>query len=113
MGADIPCLCVYAGEKPEIFEALERDNIPVSRYKPVLSREKIPTNLRYAIGCFLKLELALVPELQADDNVLYCDVDVLFRKDITPLLDERPAYMAMAREFTAPFFHEHEELCLA
>ncbi len=110
MGADIPCLCVYAGDNPQVFEALKRDKIPLANYKPILSREVIPSNLQFAIGCFLKLELALVPELLQDDYVLYCDVDVLFRKDITELLNEKPAYMAMAREFTAPFYHDHEQL---
>ncbi len=110
MGADIPCLCVYAGEDPHVFKTLQQENIPLSNYKPLLSRDVIPKNLQYAIGCFLKLELALVPELLNDDYVLYCDVDVLFRKDISVLLNNKPAYMAMAREYTAPFYHEHEEL---
>ncbi len=110
MGDDIPCLCVYAGDDQNVFESLEKDKIPVSRYNPILSRDVIPKNLQYSIGCFLKLELALLPELMDDDYVLYCDVDVLFRKNISALLSEKPAYMAMAREFTAPFYHDHEEL---
>ncbi len=110
MGADVPCLCVYAGENAHVLESLAAEKIPVARYKPVLSPDKIPPQFHRCIGCFLKLELALVPELMQDDYVLYCDVDVLFAKNITPLLEVRPPYMAMAAEYTAPFFHEHEQL---
>ncbi len=110
MGNDIPCLCVYAGDNAEILESLANENIPVARYTPLLSKEVIPKQFHGCIGCFLKLELSLVPELKDDDFILYCDADVLFQRSITELMAERPAYMAMAREYTAPFYHEHEQL---
>ncbi len=110
MGANVPCLCIYAGENAFVLEALAKENIPVSRYKPLLTQDVIPKQFHNCIGCFLKLELALVPELLQDDFILYCDADVLFQQDISALLAERPAYMAMAREYTAPFYHEHEQL---
>ncbi|MEG2172277.1 MAG: glycosyltransferase [Desulfovibrionaceae bacterium] len=109
-GADVPCLCVYAGEHPLVLETLARERIPLALYRPRLSPEHIPPEFHRCIGCFLKLELALVPALADDDLVLYCDVDVLFRQPITPLFDERPAYMAMARENTTPFFHVCEQM---
>ena len=104
MGQDIPCLCVYAGDNSYILQALEAENIPVSRYKPVLTHQCIPQYFHRCIGCFLKLELALVPELAGDDFVLYCDVDVLFMRSIEFLLEQRPTYMAMFRATSAPFF---------
>ncbi len=110
MGQDVPCLCVYAGEKTSVLEALAAENIPVSRYKPILSKDLIPQQFHGCIGCFLRLELALVPELAGDDYVLYCDSDVLFAQDISPLLEVRPPYMAMATEYSAPFYHDHEQL---
>lgn len=106
-GDDAPCLCVYAGDDPTILAALEKEHIPVARYAPVLDRATIPQEFHRCIGAFLKLELALVPELAADDMVLYCDVDVLCVRPLDALFAERPQYMAMARENTAPFFHEH------
>lgn len=105
-----PVLCVYAGNDAAILLGLAEENIPVARYSPILTREKIPQEFHFAIGCFLKLEFALVPELADDDFVLYCDSDVLFDKPFDALLEERPAYMAMAREDTAPFFHQYEKL---
>ena len=62
-------------------------------------------------GRFLKLELALVPELAEDEAVLYCDADVLFRRPLDALFNgPLPPYMGMARENTAPFYHEYESL---
>ncbi len=110
MGDAIPCLCVYAGDDAHILAGLAKDSIPVARYKPVLQKDIIPPQFHRCIGCFLKLELCLVPELLQEEYVLYCDADVLFRKDISWLLEQKPAYMAMAAEYTAPFFHEHESL---
>lgn len=109
-GADAPCLCVYAGNNATVLDTLRAEGIAVARYKTRLTPDCIPPQFHRCIGCFLKLELALVPELAADDYVLYCDVDVLFHQPINALLQERPAYMAMAREQTAPFFHEYERL---
>ena len=109
-GADVPCLCVYAGDNARILDALEQERVPVARYQPVLSRDRIPKAFHTCIGCFLKLELSLLPELADDPYALYCDVDVLFHRNIDALLAARPAYMAMARENTAPFFHDYEQL---
>lgn len=109
-GADTPCLCVYAGSQTLVLETLAREHIPLARYTPRLSPSSIPKEFQRCIGCFLKLELALVPELANDDFVLYCDVDVFFRQPLPDLSNLRPPYMAMARENTAPFFHEHEQL---
>lgn len=109
-GGDAPCLCVYAGDDARILETLDRERIPVARYRPQLDRESIPPRFHYCIGCFLKLELALVPELAEEEYVLYCDVDVLFRQSPTELFARRPAYMDMARESTAPFFHDYDKL---
>lgn len=109
-GAEAPCLCVYAGHNPLVLETLEREGIPLAAYSPRLSPECIPPQFHACIGCFLKLELALVPELADDDFVLYCDVDVLFHQPLPPLEHVCPPYMAMARENTAPFFHEFEQL---
>lgn len=109
-GADAACLCVYAGENPVVLETLARENIPLAAYRPRLTPDRIPSGFHRCIGCFLKLELALVPELAADEMVLYCDVDVMFHRPVPQLFSQRPAYMAMARENTAPFFHVHEHL---
>lgn len=110
-GTDVACLCVYAGDKPEVLSALEAENIPVARYSPRLQPDSMPPLARNNIGCFLKLELALVPELALDEAVLYCDVDVLFRRPLDSLFDAPlPPYMGMVREHTAPFWHEHAKL---
>ncbi|MDR3357442.1 MAG: glycosyl transferase [Desulfovibrio sp.] len=109
-GADVSCLCVYAGQDKNVLAALENEAVPLARYTPRLSPELLPQRARRCAGCFLKLELALVPELKDDDFALYCDVDVLFYRSITELLNIRPGYMGMAREATAPFFHEHQRL---
>lgn len=109
-GANAPCLCVYAGSDSLVLKTLAREHIPLARYAPRLSPERIPQEFHRCIGCFLKLELALVPELADEDFVLYCDVDVLFHQPLPDLRALRPPYMAMARESTAPFFHEYEQL---
>ena len=58
-----------------------------------------------------KLELALVPELAGDEAVLYCDADMLFQRPLDALFNgPLPLYMGMAREKTAPFYHEYESL---
>jgi hypothetical protein len=109
-GADVPCLCVYAGQRTDVLDTLEDEAVPLARYTPRLLPELLPQRAQRCVGCFLKLELALVPELRDDDFALYCDADVLFYRAVTELLHIRPAYMGMAREATAPFFHEHQRL---
>lgn len=109
-GEDAPCLCVYAGSDAALLHALEAERIPCARYSPILDKETIPAQFHRAIGAFLKLELALVPELARHSRCLYCDVDVLFLRPLDELLSRTPRIMAMAREQTAPFFHECEKL---
>ena len=109
-GADAPCLCVYAGNDSSLLDSLDRERIPYARYTPMLDKATIPQRFHRAIGAFLKLELALLPELADMPYCLYCDVDVLFLRPLDELLALRPRYMAMAREQTAPFFHEYERL---
>ena len=110
-GANAPYIvCVYAGNDPEIIRGVEAENICLARYTPVIDPESLPPNCRRAAGCFLKLELALVPELAEYETVLYCDTDVMFLHAPNELFALRPPYMAMTREQTTPFFHEHESL---
>lgn len=110
-GADAPrVVCVYAGNDPAIIRGVEEEAIELARYTPVIVPDDLPPACRRAAGCFLKLELALVPELAACETVLYCDTDVLFLRRVDALLALRPAYMAMTREQTAPFYHAHAEL---
>lgn len=104
------CVCVYAGSDESIMQAVKDEGITLARYTPVLSPDVIPSKFHYAIGCFLKLELALLPELADQDRVLYCDTDVVFHRRFDELFELVPPYMAMAREQTAPFFHDHESL---
>ena len=107
---DLEVVCVYAGDNPRVLQEVPQENITLARYAPVLDSATVPQSYHYAIGAFLKLELALVPELADEDFVLYCDVDVYFHQRFDELLQEKPAYMAMAREQTVPFFHKHESL---
>lgn len=109
-GEGVPCLCVYAGEDRSVMDAVRSEGITLVLHRPVLGRDVIPPQFHRCIGCFLKLELALLPELADDHFVLYCDADVLFLRPLDALFRERPAYMGMAREQTAPFFHEHDSL---
>ena len=110
MGASTPCLCVYAGENAFILSELAKENIPVARYLPRLNLDNAEQHFRDVRGCFLKLELALVPELAAEDYALYCDADVMFLRPLDALFSKTPPYIGMAREFTAPFYHDHESL---
>ena len=110
-GQDWPCLCVYAGNNEQLLRALSAEGLACARYSPVLSRELIPACFHRAVGAFLKLELALLPELAEAEFCLYCDLDVMFVRPFDELLALRPRYMAMAREQTAPFYHAHEKLC--
>lgn len=109
-GVDVPVLCVYGGQKPETIESMNRERIPLAQYAPVLNHATVPVEFHRAIGAFLKLELALVPELADEEFVLYCDSDMYFHARFDELLQMRPPYMAMAREATAPFYHEKPQL---
>ncbi len=110
-GPDVPCLCVYGGKDQGMAEAVAAEGIPLAWYKkPLLNYDTMDPRTHRVMGAFLKLELSLVPELADDDYVLYCDTDVYFHQPIDELLAETPAYMAMAKEETAPFHHEHEQL---
>lgn len=110
MGRDAPCLCVYAGDNRATLKLLAREGIPVARHTPRLSFESAGEHVRASRGCFLKLELALLPELADDEHVLYCDTDVMFLRPLDELFALRPPYMGMAREYTTPFYHEHSKL---
>ena len=112
-GRDAPVLCVYAGRDEALLAALEAERIPVARYAPRLDAAGFSPLGKACAGCFLKLELALVPELADDDRVLYCDTDVLFYRPLDALFAQEPPYMGMAREYTAPFYHEHDRLSYA
>lgn len=104
------CVCVYAGKDPGIPQAVAAEGAETALYTPVLRPELIPARFHRCIGCFLKLELALVPELAGETEVLYCDSDVLFLRPLDDLFERHPAYMAMAREATAPFWHNCDSL---
>jgi hypothetical protein len=109
-GDDFPCMCVYAGNDRNMPARLAEEGIPCADYAPTLDKEVVPKRFHRAIGAFLKLELALVPELADISHCLYCDVDVMFLRPLDELLARRPRSMAMAAEQTAPFFHEHDRL---
>ncbi|QCC84345.1 glycosyl transferase [Desulfovibrio desulfuricans] len=109
-GSEAPCLCVYAGSDAALLAELEAENIPVARYAPRLDPSGFTPLGQACAGCFLKLELALVPELAQDDRVLYCDTDVLFYRPLDELFAQQPTYVGMAREYTAPFFHQYQQL---
>ncbi|UZP67006.1 glycosyl transferase [Desulfovibrio mangrovi] len=109
-GEDVPVLCVYGGAKPEVIEAVEAERIPLALYTPVLNHSMVPAAFHRAIGAFLKLELALVPELADEEYVLYCDSDMYFHARFDELLAMQPAYMAMAREASSPFWHEIQQM---
>ncbi|MBQ4566830.1 MAG: glycosyl transferase [Desulfovibrio sp.] len=110
-GPDAPCLCVYGGDKAEVLQSLAAEAIPVARHQLRLPTEKMTPLALACRGCFLKLELAILPELAGDDAVLYCDADVLFRQPLDALFSgPLPPYMGMVREHTAPFWHEHQRM---
>lgn len=109
-GPEAPCLCVYGGKDEAMAEAVRAENIPLAWYKSqVLNYDSMPRRTHRVMGAFLKLELSLIPELADQDYVLYCDTDVYFHRPIDELLAMTPAYMAMAKEETAPFHHDYEE----
>lgn len=110
MGDGAPCLCVYAGDSARTLKILEDERIPVARHVPRLDALRFGGHIAASRGCFLKLELCLLPELADDDFVLYCDTDVMFLRPLDELFDMRPPCMGMARESGAPFYHEHQSL---
>ena len=100
-------ICVYAGESRRVMETIRGEGLTLARYSPRLDPAIMPPEILHSRGCFLKLELGLLPELAGDDRVLYCDLDVLFRKPLDDLFQMAlPPYMGMARENTAPFYHD-------
>lgn len=101
---------VYAGTDETLMEAVRAEGATLARYSPTLTPEIIPKNFHQCIGAFLKLELALVPELAHADKVLYADCDVMFIRPIDELMAHSPRYMCMAREATAPFWHTYESM---
>ena len=104
-------VCVISsGGKEGILDSLHDLNVHLVHYKPFLNESNVPAKYHRAIGAFLKLELAMVPELAEHDRVLYCDCDIIFNKPIDELFDMRPAYLAMAKEETIPFFSDYEIL---
>lgn len=108
---DVRCVCVYSGANAEVIAAVRAEGVELALYQnPVLHAGVIPKRFHRAIGAYLKLELALVPELADEERVLYCDVDVLFLRELTPLKELAPAYMGMAREATSPFFPSVEQV---
>ncbi len=110
-GADAPCLCVYGGDNANVLAELDVEKIPLARYRPRLNNESLPRFTHPVIGCFLRLELALVPELSGDEAVLYCDSDTMFLRPLDELFAMKtPPYLGMVREATAPFYHEHQSL---
>ncbi|MGJ3522784.1 glycosyltransferase [Nitratidesulfovibrio sp. D1] len=119
-GDAAPCVCVYGGKDTAVMDAVRAEGVQLARHTPVIGVHNAPREFHRCIGAFLKLELALLPELADDEYVLYCDADVYFHQ---PILGDaggdaasggaehiRPPYMAMAREATAPFHHAHEQL---
>lgn len=110
-GEDAPLLCVYGGDNPQVLADTAAERIPVARYRPRLNTDTMPAFTHKVIGCFLRLELALVPELADDEAVLYCDSDVFFLRPLDELFRAAvPPYLGMVREATAPFYHEREQL---
>lgn len=102
---DARVACVYAGAQPEVLEAVPAEGAELIRHTPVLSPQVVPPAFHRCIGAFLKLEIALLPELADEPKVLYCDSDVFFLRPLDALWCREPRLMAMAREATAPFWH--------
>ncbi|MDE5879536.1 MAG: glycosyl transferase [Desulfovibrio sp.] len=110
-GEDAPLLCVYGGENERIISEVRAERIPLALYSPRLNRQTMPASTHFALGCFLRLELSLVPELADDDAVLYCDTDTFFLRPLDELFAAPlPPYLGMVREATAPFYNTHEQL---
>lgn len=110
-GDDVPLLCVYGGDDDSVIAEVKSERIPLAHYKPRLNKTTMPVSTHAVIGCFLRLELALVPELADDNAVLYCDTDTFFLRPLDQLFRAPvPAYLGMAREATAPFYNVHEQL---
>lgn len=107
-GPDAPCLAVYGGDNPAVIKAIEAENITLARHRPLLNRENMAPCTHRVMGAFLKLELALLPELAHDDYVLYCDTDVFFNRPLGALEELAPPYLGMAREQSAVFYPDHE-----
>lgn len=104
-------ICVYAGESRRVMETIRGEGLTLARYSPRLDPAIMPPEVLHSRGCFLKLELGLLPELAGDDRVLYCDLDVLFRKPLDDLFQMAlPPYMGMVRENTAPFYHDVQSM---
>lgn len=101
---------VYAGCDETLVHAIQAEGAEVARYTPTLSPDIIPPNFHRCIGAFLKLELALVPELLNETKILYCDCDVMYMQPLDELMAMQPTYMCMAREATAPFWHQRESM---
>ena len=110
-GDAAPLLCVYGGDDDRVMAEVASERIPLAHYRPRLNKATMPAFTHPVIGCFLRLELSLVPELADDDAVLYCDSDTFFLRPLDALFAAPvPAYLGMVREATAPFYHEHEKL---
>ncbi len=107
-GPSVECLAVYGGSNPDVIAGIESENIALARHRPVLNQENMAPCTHRVMGAFLKLELALLPELANDDYVLYCDTDVFFNRPLDALTTINPPYLAMAREQTAVFYPAHE-----
>lgn len=107
---DVRVVVVYAGSDAALMDAVRAEGAELARHTPTLSPQVIPKDFHRCIGAFLKLELALLPELAHEPKVLYCDCDVMFIRPVTALWDMEPRYMAMAREATAPFWHECQSM---
>ena len=103
-------VCVYAGDNAALMNAVQAEGVELARYTPTLRPEIIPQDFHRCIGAFLKLELALVAELANEPKVIYCDSDVMFTRPLDGLWGRETVYMSMAREATAPFFHDCERM---
>ena len=107
---DVRVVCVYAGNLSAVLDAVPAEGAELARYTPVLRPSVIPPEFHRCIGAFLKLELALVPELAHEEKILYCDCDMMFIRPLDKLWALQPRLMGMAREATTPFWHVCEQM---
>ncbi len=103
-------VCVYAGSDEALMKDVRQEGAVLARYQPTLTPVIIPPQFHNCIGAFLKLELALIPELADCPKIIYCDSDVMFIRSMDELWQQEPVYMSMAREATSLFYHECERM---
>jgi lipopolysaccharide biosynthesis glycosyltransferase len=99
---------IFDGDKDQYIHKLEKMGVTVIQHRSSLHHEitdYYKAHSKVALGAFLRIDLPFICNTIGieDDYILYTDTDVLFKDDISDLINLKPEVFLISNEFKKVF----------